>query len=140
MSFTPLYTTRAHVTGGRDGRGETADGKLSVKLNPPKELGGAGEGTNPEQLFAVGYAACFLSALKLVAGQQKIALPAETAIDPEVSIGKRDDGGFQLSIDLAVSLPGIAAAEAEDLFTRTHAICPYSHAVKGNIAVTTRLA
>ncbi|MEI4488103.1 organic hydroperoxide resistance protein [Frigidibacter sp. MR17.14] len=139
MTTAPLYTTKAHVTGGRDGRGVTSDGRLSVRLTPPRELGGSGEGTNPEQLFGVGYAACFLSALKLVAGQQKIPLPPETAIDVSTTIGKREDGGFQLSVELGVFLPGVSAEDAEDLFFRTHAVCPYTHATKGNIPVVTRL-
>lgn len=138
MSIKPLYTTRATASGaGRDGTSGTDDGNLSVKLVMPKELGGAGgEGTNPEQLFATGYAACFLSALKLIARQDKVTLPETTTASAEVGIGAREDGGFGLVVSLAIDVPGIEASVADDLIAKAHAVCPYSAAIKGNVDVT----
>jgi len=130
-----LYTAHAHVTGGRDGAAKTDDGKLDVKLAPPKELGGNGAGTNPEQLFAVGYAACFLGAMRLVAGNDKIALPQATAIDADVSLGKDAQDNFRLGVVFNIALPGLDKAAAEALVAKAHQVCPYSRATRGNIDV-----
>jgi Ohr subfamily peroxiredoxin len=135
-----LYTARATASGGRDGQAQSDDGLLSVRLATPKELGGAGGATNPEQLFAAGYSACFLGALKFVAGKQKIALPADLSVSAKVGIGARDDGeGFGITADLTISLPGMEEAVARDLVDRAHVVCPYSHATRGNIPVTLTL-
>ncbi|HWJ76253.1 MAG TPA: organic hydroperoxide resistance protein [Kaistia sp.] len=133
-----LYQTAATATGaGRSGRARSADGELDFQLVVPKELGGpGGPGANPEKLFAAGYAACFLSALQFVAGQQKVKLPADTAVSAKVGIGPRDDGtGFSLDVALDVSIPGIEQAAAEDLVARAHAVCPYSEATRANLDV-----
>lgn len=136
-----LYTTKATATGGRDGKAESDDGLLSVALAAPKELGGQGGATNPEQLFAAGYSACFIGALKFVGNRDKIAVPKDVSVTAKVAIGARDDGeGFGLSVDFTVSLPGLDKAAAEDLVARAHKVCPYSHATRGNIPVTTSIA
>lgn len=133
---TVLYRAHAKATGGRDGRAVSSDNVLDVKLTTPKELGGAGgEGTNPEQLFAAGYSACFIGAMKFVAGQQKIALPADTSIEGAVGIGQIP-GGFGIEVELKVSIPGMERAAAEALVAKAHAVCPYSNATRGNIDVT----
>ena len=134
-----LYTARAHTTGGRDGRSATDDGLLDVKLNPPKALGGGGTGTNPEQLFAAGYSACFMGALKHVAGMKKIAVPADASIDAEVDIGPTPMG-FGIAVRMTISLPGVDRAVAEDLVATAHQVCPYSNATRGNIPVELKLA
>lgn len=137
----PLYQTRATATGGRDGKAETDDGLLSVNLAPPKELGGPGGATNPEQLFAAGYAACFLGAMKFVGNRDKIPVPASASVTAEIGIGPRDDGaGFGIVAALTVNLPGVDPATADDLIARAHVVCPYSHATHGNIEVTTTRA
>ncbi len=133
-----LYTAKAHTTGGRDGRSVTDDGLLDVRLAPPKALGGAGGATNPEQLFAAGYSACYLSALKHVAGMKKVSIPADAAVDAEVDIGPIAQG-FGLAVRLAVSLPGLERAVAQELVDTAHQVCPYSNATRGNIAVDLRL-
>lgn len=136
--MTVLYTTSATVTGsGREGHGATTDGRLSVDLSIPRELGGSGgPGTNPEQLFATGYAACFLSALRFISGKEKQKLPDETTVAASVGIGPRDDGeGFGLDVALAVAVPGFDKALAEDLVAKAHVVCPYSEATRGNLAV-----
>ena len=133
-----LYTAKAHTTGGRDGRSVTDDGLLDVRLAPPKALGGAGGATNPEQLFAAGYSACYLSALKHVAGMKKVSIPADASVDGEVDIGPLAQG-FGLAVRLAVSLPGLDRAVAQDLMDTAHQVCPYSNATRGNIAVDLRL-
>lgn len=133
------YTAHATATGGgRDkGHSKTDDGKVEVNLSTPKEMGGSGEGTNPEQLFAVGYSACFLGALRFVAGQQKVKLPDNTQVSADVGIGKRDDGeGFGLKITLTISVPELDSDTAQDLVDRAHIVCPYSHATKGNVDVS----
>lgn len=136
-----LYTTKATATGGRDGKAESDDGLLSVNLAAPKKLGGQGGATNPEQLFAAGYSACFIGAIKFVGNRDKIAVPKDVSVTAKVAIGARDDGeGFGLSVDFTVSLPGLDKAVAEDLVARAHKVCPYSHATKGNIPVTTTIA
>ncbi len=133
-----LYTAKAHTTGGRDGRSVTDDGLLDVRLAPPKALGGAGGATNPEQLFAAGYSACYLSALKHVAGMKKVSIPADASVDAEVDIGPIAQG-FGLAVRLAVSLPGLERAVAQELVDTAHQVCPYSNATRGNIAVDLRL-
>ncbi|EJN38814.1 organic hydroperoxide resistance protein [Pseudomonas sp. NPDC089395] len=135
QKVTPLYIAEATSTGGRDGKSRSSDGKLEVKLSTPKELGGAGgDGTNPEQMFAAGYSACFIGALKFVAGQEKKQLPADASITAKVGIGQIP-GGFGLDIDLNINLPGLAQAEAESLVEKAHQVCPYSNATRGNVDV-----
>lgn len=135
-----LYRTSARATGGRDGRSSTPDGALDVKLVTPRELGGpGGEGVNPEQLFATGYAACFLSALKFVASQGGLKVPADAAVTATVGIGPRAEGGFGLEIALAVDLPGVERAAAEALIAKAHQVCPYSHATRNNVDVALSL-
>ena len=134
-TISPLYTAHAKATGGREGAAATDDGRLTVKLSTPKELGGAGgEGTNPEQLFAAGYAACFIGALKFAGGQKKVAVPADTSIDSSVGIGPIP-GGFGINVELKISLPGLAPDVADDLIAAAHQVCPYSNATRGNIEV-----
>jgi osmotically inducible protein OsmC len=133
-----VYTAKAHTTGGREGRSTSDDGLLDVKLSPPKAMGGAGGATNPEQLFAAGYSACFMGALKHVAGMKKIAVPADAAIDAEVDIGPIPQG-FGIAARLAISLPGMDRAVAQDLVDTAHKVCPYSNATRGNIVVDLRL-
>jgi Ohr subfamily peroxiredoxin len=136
MSVNVLYKTSARATGGRDGRSATLDGSLDVKLTTPKELGGAGgEGNNPEQLFAAGYAACFIGAMKFVGSQTGVKVPAETAITSTVGIGPRSEGGFGLTVALAIELPGLERKVAEELVEKAHQVCPYSNATRGNIDV-----
>jgi len=130
-----LYTAKAHTTGGREGRSTTDDGLLDVALMPPKEMGGKGGATNPEQLFAAGYSACFIGAIKFVAAQRKIAVSPDAAIDASVSIGPIPTG-FALAVELAVSLPGMDRAAAQELVEAAHQVCPYSNATRGNIDVT----
>ncbi len=129
------YTAKAAATGGREGTAKSDDGRLDVALSTPKGLGGDdGQGTNPEQLFAAGYAACFIGALKLVAGQAKVKLPTDTRIDSEVSIGPIE-GGFGIAVKLAVFVGDVDKATAEALVAKAHEVCPYSNATRGNIAV-----
>lgn len=137
-----LYTTEATATGGRTGSAASADGRLSVTLDTPKELGGGGgQGTNPEQLFAAGYSACFLGALKFVAGKEKVALSPETTVTATVGIGPRDDGqGFGLDVALKISVPGVDKAVAEDLVAKAHVVCPYSEATRKNLDVRLSVA
>lgn len=131
-----LYTAHATSTGGRDGRSVSSDKALDVKLATPRELGGAGgEGTNPEQLFAAGYSACFIGALKFVAGKEKIAFPADASIDASVGIGPLPTG-FGIQAELKISLPGLPREQAEALVQKAHHVCPYSNATRGNIDVT----
>ena len=131
-----LYTAHATSTGGRDGRSVSSDKALDVKLATPRELGGAGgEGTNPEQLFAAGYSACFIGALKFVAAKEKIAFPADASIDASVGIGPLPTG-FGIQAELKVSLPGLPRAQAQALVEKAHQVCPYSNATRGNIDVT----
>lgn len=132
-----LYSTKGWATGGRTGKAQTEDGKLSVTLDTPKELGGnGGEGTNPEQLFAMGYSACFLGALKLVAGKSKVKLSDDTKVTATVGIGPRDDGtGFGLDIALAIESPDVEKTVLEDLVQKAHVVCPYSDLSRGNVDV-----
>lgn len=131
-----LYTAHASATGGRDGRAVSSDNALDVQLSTPRELGGAGgTGTNPEQLFAAGYSACFLGALKFVAGKAKVALPADTRVSGKVGIGQIP-GGFGIEAALEISAPGLPRAQVEELVQQAHHVCPYSNATRGNIDVT----
>lgn len=130
-----LYRANARVTGGRDGRAITDDGRLDVRLTTPTELGGAGgEGTNPEQLFAAGYSACFLGAIKFVGARDKIRVPVDVSVQGTVGIGVIPNG-FGIEVDLKISLPGMDPAEAQTLIDRAHIVCPYSNATRGNIDV-----
>jgi lipoyl-dependent peroxiredoxin len=130
-----LYRAHAQITGGRDGRAVVPESKLDLKLTTPKELGGAGgDGANPEQLFAAGYSACFIGAMKFVAASQKIALPADVSIDATVGIGPIP-AGFGIEVELKVSLPGMARDAAEALVAQAHQVCPYSNVTRGNIDV-----
>ena len=136
MSLDVKYRTSDTANGGRDGRTRTEDRKLDLQLSTPTELGGpGGEGTNPEQLFASGYAACFLSALKFAAHQLKLRVPTGAAVTATVGIGMRSEGGFGLDVELAVALPGVERADAQRLVEAAHQTCPYSNATRGNIDV-----
>ena len=136
MSVDVKYSTVATATGGRDGHAATKDGTLDVALSTPKELGGAGgPGNNPEQLFAAGYSACFLGAMKFVASQGGPKVPAETTVTATVGMGPRSEGGFGIGVSLEVSLPGIPHDEAEALVEKAHQVCPYSNATRNNVPV-----
>jgi osmotically inducible protein OsmC len=140
MSIDIKYTTSATATGGgRDGRSKTEDGEIDVKLAYPKALGGAGDGVNPEMLFATGYAACYLGAVRAAASQDDSVgkLPEDATVTAKVGIGPRSDQGFGLKVDLVVSVPGLDEADVKRIADAAHNICPYSHATKGNIEVTT---
>ena len=130
-----LYSTKGWATGGRTGQAQSEDGRIKVTLDTPKELGGSGgDGTNPEQLFAMGYSACFLGALKVVAGKEKVKLSDDTKITATVGIGPRDDGqGFGLDVALQATIPGVDKAVAEDLVKKAHVVCPYSDFSRGNV-------
>lgn len=131
-----LYRATATATGGRDGRAVSSDKVLDVQLSTPRELGGAGgPGTNPEQLFAAGYSACFIGALKFVAAREKIALPADVSIEGHVGIGPIPDG-FGIEVELKISIPGLPREQAQTLVEQAHRVCPYSNATRGNIDVT----
>ncbi len=134
-----LYRANARATGGRDGRAGTPDGTLDLRLTTPRELGGAGgAGTNPEQLFACGYSACFIGAMKFVAARDKIPLPADTSVQGTVGIGPIPNG-FGIEVELAVNLPGMERSLAETLVQRAHVVCPYSNATRNNIDVRLRV-
>ena len=139
-----VYTAHAHTTGGRTGTSATDDGRLSVTLDTPKEMGGnGGAGTNPEQLFAAGYSACFLGAIKAVARGDKIKVPDETTIDASVSFGENaNEGahGFNIAVELKVTLPGFNKDDAEALVHKAHGVCPYSNATRGNVDVKLTVA
>ncbi|WP_172124845.1 MULTISPECIES: organic hydroperoxide resistance protein [unclassified Devosia] len=136
MSVDVKYKTSATATGGRDGKARTEDGRVDVVLSTPRELGGpGGEGTNPEQLFATGYSACFLGALKVAAQQLKVKVPAEASVTATVGIGPRSEGGFGITADLVVALPGLDRDVASTLVQTAHQICPYSNATRNNIDV-----
>jgi osmotically inducible protein OsmC len=134
-----IYKAHATSTGGRDGSTRSSDGLLDVKLSVPKEMGGGGGGVNPEQLFAAGYSACFIGAMKFVAGQEKVALPADTSIDATVGIGQIP-AGFGIEVQLLVKVPGVDRAVAQSIVDKAHQVCPYSNATRGNIEVTITLA
>jgi Ohr subfamily peroxiredoxin len=135
-----LYTAEAVATGGREGRAVSSDRALDVQLSTPRELGGAGgPGTNPEQLFAAGYSACFLGALKFVAAQNKVSLPANAQVTGQVGIGPIPTG-FAIQVALTISLPGLPAEQARALVDKAHIVCPYSNATRGNIDVVLSIA
>ncbi len=136
MSTKVLYRTQATATGGRDGKAATTDGTFQVNLSTPKELGGAGgAGNNPEQLFAAGYSACFIGAMKAVSSTVGVKVPADTTVTADVGIGPRSEGGFGLDVALAVKLPGVDRADAEKLVAVAHQVCPYSNATRNNLDV-----
>lgn len=136
MAVQVLYKTQASATGGRSGKAHTHDDRLAVTLSTPKELGGdGGTGTNPEQLFAAGYSACFLGALKVVAGQMKQKVPDDASITATIGIGPRAEGGFGITADLAIHLPGIEPDVARKLVDAAHQTCPYSNALRNNVDV-----
>lgn len=138
--LTPLYTAHATVSGGRDGKGRTDDGKIDVVLHTPKEMGGSGgPGTNPEQLFAVGYAACFTGAIKAVARTQKIELPKDLSLTSHITFNK-EDHGFLLSAELVGTFPGMSKEAAEAVMKSAHEVCPYSKATRGNMEVKLSVA
>lgn len=131
-----VYTTESTASGGgRDGHVKSADGRIDLETRPPKAMGGSGEGTNPEQLFSAGYAACFLGALRLVAGRAKIKLDDATTVTVQVGFGKDSDGGFGLTGDIVGYLPGLEQRIADDLVDQAHQVCPYSKATRGNVDV-----
>jgi Ohr subfamily peroxiredoxin len=135
------YRTAATATGGRDGHAATKDGTLDVKLSTPKELGGTGgAGTNPEQLFAAGYAACFIGALKVAAAQSHKKVPDDTKVSATVGIGPRSEGGFGIDVGLEIAMPGLDRREAEELVEKAHQICPYSNATRNNVPVRLTVA
>ena len=142
MSVDVKYTTSAKASGGgRNGLAGLENGQLTVTMASPKELGGSGLGHNPEELFATGYAACYLGAMRFAASSEKLgAVPDSATVKAEVGIGPRSDGGFGLKVKLVVSLPGLERSVAEKIVERGHFICPYSNATKGNIEVVTELA
>jgi Ohr subfamily peroxiredoxin len=128
-----LYTARVHTTGGRDGNSKSDDGKLEVRLTPPAMNG---PGTNPEQLFAAGYSACYIGALKAVSGKMKVQLPADLAVDAEVDLGPiREGAAYGIGVRMKISLPGMDRAQAQQLIAAAHQVCPYSNATRGNIDV-----
>ena len=136
MSVDVKYSTTATATGGRDGHAKTKDGALDVKLSTPKELGGGGgDGNNPEQLFAAGYSACFLGAMKHVAAEDGKKVPDDASVTATVGIGPRSEGGFGITAALDISLPGMDKAAAETLVEKAHQVCPYSNATRGNVDV-----
>ena len=141
MSVDVKYFTTATATGGRDGHARSDDGRIDVTLSTPKELGVAGgEGSNPEQLFAAGYSACFIGALKAAGQQLKVKVPSEVTVTAKVGIGPRSEGGFGITADLQVSLPGLERDTAQQLVDAAHQICPYSNATRGNVDVGLTLA
>ncbi|WP_416757619.1 organic hydroperoxide resistance protein [Roseateles sp. So40a] len=134
-----LYTATATATGGRQGTAQSSDDRLKVQLSTPKALGGDdGAGTNPEQLFAAGYSACFIGAMKAVSARNKVALPAEVSITSEVGIGPHANkpGAFGIAVSMKISVPGMDRAQLEKLVADAHEVCPYSNATRGNIDVT----
>lgn len=131
-----LYTAKTHTTGGREGASRTDDGKLDVQLSAP---GSSGTGTNPEQLFAAGYSACFIGAMKAVAARQKVTLPADLSVDAEVDLGPVGQA-FGIAVRLNIHLPGMDPAQAQQLVDAAHVVCPYSNATRGNIPVTLTIA
>ncbi len=136
MSINVIYTTKATATGGRGGSAKTEDGRLEVDLSVPKAMGGDdGPGTNPEQMFAAGYSACFIGAMGVAAREMGETLPDGVNVTATVGIGPREAGGFGITADLAVSVPGMDKAKAEELVNNAHQICPYSNATRGNVDV-----
>jgi Ohr subfamily peroxiredoxin len=136
MPVTVIYKTSATATGGRDGRARTEDGSVDVNLVVPKEMGGpGGVGANPEKLFAAGYSACFLGAMKAVSGQEGVKVPADATVSAEIGFGPRSEGGYGITADLTISLPGVEREAAERLVQAAHAVCPYSNATRNNVNV-----
>jgi lipoyl-dependent peroxiredoxin len=137
MTVDVKYVAHASATGGRDGHASTDDGSLDVRLSTPKELGGGGgPGNNPEQLFAAGYSACFLGAMKFVASQGETAkVPNDAKVSAAVGIGPRSEGGFGIDVQLDISLPGVPRDQAEALVEKAHQVCPYSNATRNNVPV-----
>ena len=136
-----VYTANAVATGGgRMGLSRTDDGHVTVTMATPTEMGGSGKGTNPEQLFAVGYAACYLGAMRFAGNKFKISVPVDASVSASVGIGGRDDGdGFGIEVTLNVTLPGMSKEAALDLAAKGHVVCPYSHSIKDNVKVTTNI-
>lgn len=142
MTVKPVYTISATATGGgRNGTAKTADGALDLVMATPKEMGGTGNGMNPEQLFAAGYAACYLGAMRFAATQDKTLakIPDDATVTSRVGIGPRSDKGFGLTVEIDVHMPGVAKAEVQRIAAAGHEICPYSHATRGNISVVTKV-
>ena len=141
MTVTPIYTAAAHASGGRDGKASIHGSDLSFDLDPPKEMGGAGNGANPEQLFAAGYAACFIGAMKFATTHDSslTKVPDGVSVESEVGIGPNAAGGFALVVSLSVSMPGLTTSDAQRIVDAGHKICPYSNAVRGNVTVTTEI-
>ncbi len=136
MSVNVIYKTSATATGGRDGRARTEDGTVDVNLVVPKEMGGpGGEGANPEKLFAAGYSACFLGAMKAVSGKEGVKVPADATVTATIGFGPRSEGGYGITADLAIDLPGVDRADAERLMHAAHEVCPYSNATRNNVDV-----
>ncbi|MDY0959592.1 MULTISPECIES: organic hydroperoxide resistance protein [unclassified Sphingomonas] len=141
MGVNVIYKTKATATGGRDGAARSEDGSVDVKLVVPKEMGGpGGEGANPEKLFAAGYSACFLGAMKAVSGKEGVRVPQDATVTAEVGFGPREEGGYGITVDLLVDLPGVDRAEGEKLMHAAHQVCPYSNATRGNVDVGLTLA
>lgn len=134
-----VYTAKTTTSGGREGYGQTSDGILKTKLDKPTEMGGGATAPNPEQLFGIGYSACFLGAMKFVAGQKNVSIPDATKIDARVSFGPRPSVGFGLAVELDISVPGLAKKVVEELVKSAHEICPYSNATRGNIDVNLKV-
>ncbi len=136
MSVNVIYKTNATATGGRDGRARTEDGTVDVNLVVPKEMGGpGGEGANPEKLFAAGYSACFLGAMKAVSGKEGVKVPTDATVTATIGFGPRSEGGYGITADLAIDLPGVDRADAERLMHAAHEVCPYSNATRNNVDV-----
>lgn len=136
MAVNVIYRTNATATGGRDGAARSEDGSVDVKLVVPKEMGGpGGDGANPEKLFAAGYAACFLGAMKAVSGKVGVRVPADATVTAQVGFGPREEGGYGITADLTASLPGVERADAERLMAAAHEVCPYSNATRNNLDV-----
>ena len=136
MTIEVVYTTESTATGGgRDGHVKSADGRIDLETRPPKAMGGNGEGTNPEQLFSAGYAACFLGALRLVAGKSKVTLGDATNVTVEIGFGKDSAGGFGLTGKIVGYLPGVEQSVADELVEQAHQVCPYSKATRGNVDI-----
>jgi osmotically inducible protein OsmC len=141
MPVNVIYKTRATATGGRDGSAKSDDGSIDVKLVVPREMGGpGGVGANPEKLFAAGYSACFLGAMKAVSGKVGVKVPADASVTAEVGFGPRSEGGYGVTADLIISLPGVENAEAQRLAEAAHEVCPYSNATRNNLDVGLQIA
>ena len=141
MGVNVIYKTKATATGGRDGAARSEDGSVDVKLVVPKEMGGpGGEGANPEKLFAAGYSACFLGAMKAVSGKEGVKVPQDATVTAEVGFGPREEGGYGITVDLVANLPGVDRADGERLIHAAHQVCPYSNATRGNVDVGLTLA